>query len=103
MTTCVMESILREAMQDPGVTPPTDGAAEAGAKIYARRCAVCHGDHREGAQPSSPALVGIGSRLTASQVKEIVHNGKNGMPAFPSLKDEDLGTLLRFLGVEEKA
>jgi cytochrome c oxidase cbb3-type subunit III len=72
-------------------------ADDAGAAAYAKRCAMCHGDHREGHPPAIPSLVGIGKQLTEAQITEIVHNGKGGMPAFGDLKDPELAALLHFL------
>lgn len=91
----------------PAVAPsagamPADGPGGAGAHIYARRCSTCHGAQREGSPPSTPSLVGVGSRLTASQMMEIIHHGKGTMPAFASLKDHELESLLHFLGVDDK-
>jgi quinoprotein glucose dehydrogenase len=38
--------------------------------------------------------------MNASQAADLIHIGKGTMPAFPTLKDQELETLLRFLGVE---
>jgi quinoprotein glucose dehydrogenase len=45
----------------------------------------------------------VGSRLTPSQATDIIHHGKGKMPAFTSLRDLDLETLLRFLGIVANA
>jgi glucose dehydrogenase len=74
----------------------------AGAKVYAKKCAMCHGDQREGNAPAFPALVGLGSRMTAPQVADLVRNGKGRMPGQPSLQGPDLDSLLKYLGVGEK-
>ncbi len=73
----------------------------AGAASYAAHCAVCHGDDREGIPPSYPALIGIGSRMPRSEVLQLIHQGKDPMPAFPQLQGEELSALLRHLGVPE--
>jgi glucose dehydrogenase len=80
--------------------PPAD---KVGAAVYADRCAICHGDHREGIPPAFPILIGLGSRRTAAQTIEIIHNGKGVMPPFPDLKGSDLEALLRFLEVGDHA
>ncbi|HEX6770932.1 MAG TPA: c-type cytochrome, partial [Acidobacteriaceae bacterium] len=74
-----------------------------GAASYAAHCAICHGDNREGITPSFPALVGIGSRMPRAQVLALVHDGKGRMPGFPKLRDQELSSLLRFIGVPEHA
>jgi glucose dehydrogenase len=68
-------------------------------RLYAKNCAVCHGDHREGITPGFPALIGVESRLSAEQIEEIIRHGKGPMPAFsPSqLSDEGVQKLLQFL------
>jgi quinoprotein glucose dehydrogenase len=37
--------------------------------------------------------------MNAVQAADLIHKGKAAMPAFPSLKDHEMDTLLRFLGV----
>jgi len=71
----------------------------AGYRVYTAQCSSCHGAKREGLPPSFPSLIGVGQRMKASQATDLIHNGKGTMPAFPSLKDHELETLLRFLGV----
>ena len=69
----------------------------AGAKVYAEQCAVCHGEKLEGVQPA-PGLVGIGARMNAAQVSEVVQKGKGDMPPADA-KGGELDALLRFLEV----
>ena len=68
-----------------------------GAKVYAEQCAACHGEKLEGIQPA-PGLVGIGLRMNASQVAEVVQKGKGDMPPADA-KGAQLDALLRFLEV----
>lgn len=75
----------------------TAAADPAGAKVYAEQCAACHGEKLEGVQPA-PSLVGIGARLNASQVSEVVQKGKGDMPPADA-KGAQLDALLRFLEV----
>jgi glucose dehydrogenase/cytochrome c553 len=71
-----------------------------GAASYAKHCAICHGDQREGITPSFPALMGLGSRMTNEQTSEMIHKGKGRMPGFTSISDEaELTALLHYLGV----
>ncbi len=78
--------------------PPVDAA---GAGVYRDRCAICHGDNREGIPPSFPMLIGLGSRLSADQVAALVHTGKGRMPAMPDLAGPQLQALLRYLDVHQ--
>ncbi len=73
----------------------------AGSTAYRRRCAICHGDRMEGIAPSFPMLKGVDHRLSASQITELIHQGKGRMPAMPDLNGPELESLLRFLGMHE--
>ncbi len=69
-----------------------------GAKIYAERCAVCHGPNGKGDGPGGAALNPkprdhtdgkyMNSR-TDEQLLEVIHNGKNAMPAWKGILTED--------------
>jgi cbb3-type cytochrome c oxidase subunit III len=72
-------------------------AADPGASAYAQHCAICHGDHREGILPAFPPLVGIEHQMSDEQITALIHTGKGRMPAFPDLKDPELGNLLKYL------
>lgn len=74
---------------------------KAGAGVYADRCAICHGDHREGIAPSFPMLIGVGERLNRGQIVDLIQNGKGQMPGSPDLQGADLKALLHFLGVPD--
>jgi len=76
-----------------------DPDALAGAGVYTASCSLCHGEKREGTPPSIPALLGVGQRMNASQVTDLIHNGKGTMPPFPTIEDHELSALLRFLRV----
>ena len=71
----------------------------AGASSYQTHCAICHGDHREGIAPSFPALLGIGSRMTKQQIKEIVEKGKGRMPGFKLIPAHEMDSLLVYMGI----
>jgi glucose dehydrogenase len=95
---------VAEMKAAPSVLGMTGQAAadEAGAAVYKDKCAVCHGDHREGIAPAFPMLIGLGNRSTAAQTVAEIHNGKGAMPPFPDLKGPDLDALLRFLEVSDQ-
>jgi glucose dehydrogenase len=76
---------------------PTAATDPAGAKVYAEQCATCHGEKLEGVQPA-PSLVGVGARMNAAQVTEVVQKGKGDMPPADA-KGAQLEALLRFLQV----
>jgi mono/diheme cytochrome c family protein len=69
----------------------------AGAESYAKHCAVCHGEQREGILPGFPPLLGINHRMADNKIAELVHTGKGRMPGFPNLQDGELTALLHYL------
>lgn len=74
-----------------------DPARQAGAKVYADDCAICHGDRMEGIAPSFPALLGIEAREPQEKILAVIRDGKGRMPGFPSLSSEETGSLMDFL------
>ena len=68
-----------------------------GATLYAARCAVCHGEHREGILPAFPPLLGLSRQMTEVQVEDTIHKGKGRMPAFPDLSADQAGQIAHFL------
>lgn len=84
-----------ESAQKANVPPP-----DRGAQSYASHCAICHGDQREGILPGFPSLLGIRRQMTDQQISALIHTGKGRMPAFPSLQDGELQSLLHYLTAE---
>jgi glucose dehydrogenase len=74
------------------------GTDPVGGKLYAKNCAICHGDDRLGAPSNYPGLLGVRARLTDSQILANIHQGKGRMPAFPKLTADDNAAILRYLG-----
>jgi quinoprotein glucose dehydrogenase len=78
-----------------GLVPNTgENSARA---IYMSQCSVCHGEKMAVAPPAMPSLVGVGSRLTRTQMEATIKNGKGRMPSFPNLTDDQLFALTNFL------
>jgi quinoprotein glucose dehydrogenase len=80
----------------------TDTGNSPGRGTYLSQCSVCHGDHRQGAPPEFPTLLGITKRLTPDRITATIHQGKGRMPAFP-LEGKQLSDLLRYLGTSSDA
>ena len=74
-----------------------------GAASYQKRCAICHGDNREGISPSFPALLGVGARMTVDQSVAIIQHGKGRMPGFAVVQGPEMDALLKYLGVTPSA
>src|SRR5579862_5072223 len=77
---------------------PESPAANAGASVYARNCAACHGRDREGTPPSVPSLIGVRQKLSEDQIAKMIHDGKAPMPPFPAMPKEQVDALISFLG-----
>lgn len=86
-----------EISAPPAARP--EATDDAGAQVYAVRCADCHGDHLQGSRRHFPMLIGVAARLTEAQVRALIHDGKGKMPAMDDIPDADVASLLRFLGI----
>lgn len=78
------------------------GDADKGKALYATNCTMCHQATRAGMPPMVPSLVGVSSRLTAAQIREVINAGKTGgampMPAFgDKLSKSDVNNLIAYL------
>jgi len=65
--------------------------------LYLNQCAVCHGEKMAGSPPAIPSLVGLGERMQASQAIATIKNGKERMPGFSNLDDDQLYALLAYV------
>jgi quinoprotein glucose dehydrogenase len=77
--------------------PQSDLHKEAtpGQAVYRQRCAICHGQNRQG-QGMIPSLAGLSGRLSESEVTDILKTGRNSMPPI-AIADGDRRDLLNFL------
>ena len=85
-----------------GRMPDAKMAAE-GAKIFGSTCGFCHGENARGA--SAPDLLRSPVVLDDNQgelIGKTVHEGRpaKGMPAFPSLSDEQLRDIAEYLHLQ---
>ena len=105
----LLQGPIEAAQQSPALnaeTPaqtPAVATKDIGAESYAKRCAICHGDLREGILPGFPPLMGINHRLKDEQIAELIHAGKGRMPGFPTLQNGELSALMHFLTSAEPA
>jgi len=68
-----------------------------GADLYAQNCSVCHGKDRHGNPPAIPSLVNVTKRLSQSEILNILKNGRNGMPSFAHLPENQRRAIVDFL------
>jgi quinoprotein glucose dehydrogenase len=68
-----------------------------GKSLYERNCASCHGRDLQGSPPEFPSLVTVGRKLNEAELRRIIRSGGGRMPAFPSIGDAAMTSLIRYL------
>lgn len=80
--------------KNEGAAPAGETAAVDVEKIVNSKCISCHGKNLEGA--SAPALDKVGATYSETEIRDIIINGKNGMP--PGLiKGEEADAVAKWL------
>ena len=71
---------------------------EPGRQIFVSRCASCHGSDGNGGE-LGPAIVTRVPARTDADLTSLFRQGlpTAGMPAFPTLRDQDIGDLIRYV------
>ncbi len=69
----------------------------AGQLVYSKYCISCHGPELKGNGTSFPSLVDIDKKYNAGKLWQIVSHGKNMMPAFKQIPEDEKNELLAFL------
>jgi mono/diheme cytochrome c family protein len=74
-------------------------ALRAGAKLYARECASCHGSNREGLRHAPPLLQPEVQRAASGTLFWVLRNGSlhRGMPSFAHLPEAQRWQIVTFL------
>ena len=85
------------ARQDP--LDGEEGARQAGAKLYARECASCHGVHGEGVRRTPPLKRADIRQAPPGALFWVLENGslRNGMPSFAHLPEQQRWQIVTFL------
>jgi quinoprotein glucose dehydrogenase len=65
--------------------------------VYNRYCISCHGAALKGNGTSYPSLINLYKKYNEEQLRKIIENGKNMMPAFKQINESDKGRLVAFL------
>lgn len=84
------------AMREPATLPSDAAVPRTGAAVYSAACASCHGLDRRG-RGRAPSLAGIGSRLSAPQVEQVLNLGRGFMPSFANLVDAEKSAVISYL------
>jgi mono/diheme cytochrome c family protein len=79
-------------------------ARRAGAKLYVRECAACHGLEREGAATAPPLSAAAVSGAPAGALFWVLRNGslKRGMPSFAHLPEPQRWQIITYLRGEDR-
>ncbi len=72
------------------------GGLAGGVAVYQANCQVCHGQNRLGVTPY-PTIVGATTRLSPTDLRAVIMNGRNQMPAFHQLSAAELDGVIAFL------
>ncbi|GMB09110.1 cytochrome c551 [Thermolongibacillus altinsuensis] len=76
--------------KDGGATQTASAAED----IYKKSCAGCHGQNLEGG--AGPALDKVGSKYSQDEIKNIIANGRGGMPG-GLIQGEDVDKVAEWL------
>ena len=68
-----------------------------GKSVYNKYCLACHGPELKGNGTTFPSLVNLQAKLKEEQIRILLENGKNMMPAFKQISETDKDALLAFL------
>ena len=71
--------------------------AVSGHNTYNKYCISCHGPELKGNGAAYPSLVDIGKRYKEAQIRKIIESGRNMMPSFKQIPDNERAALIDFL------
>jgi len=82
---------------------PDEAAAKKGEPLYKQNCGTCHGDNARGSQgPNLVRSVTVLHDEKGEEIGPVIKNGRPqaGMPAFPTLSQDDLYNIAQFLHLQ---
>ena len=92
-----LPSLLKLELDATAKVSEGSSQEEKGRVAFQSQCRLCHGAELRGQPPAVPSLIDVGSRLSASEVRAVITNGRGPMPAFSRLSSEKLDSLLAYL------
>jgi quinoprotein glucose dehydrogenase len=84
------------AMREIAKVAPSAGSPRSGVEAYAVACASCHGPDRRG-RDRAPSLIGVGTRLSADQIRQVIERGRGFMPSFANLPEDEKQSIIAYL------
>ncbi len=85
------------ALRDTARLGSVTNSVRTGREVYAASCVSCHKADRIGDRDRVPSLVGIGSRRTAAEVRQVLDGGKGFMPSFAALREQEKQAVVAYL------
>ena len=85
------------AMRDTASLGSTSGTPRTGPAVYAAACASCHKADRKGDGDRVASLVGISSRRTSEEIRQVLERGKGFMPSFAALMEPEKRAIVAYL------
>lgn len=73
------------------------------ASLYQAQCSGCHGADRQGSPPAFPSLVESTERLSASEMAQVIQNGRGRMPPFSTVQTIVLAKLIDYVRTGKEA
>ncbi len=87
------------AMRERADLGSSSGAPRGGAAVYAATCVSCHKADRRGDGDRVPSLVGIGTRRSEAEIRQVLEYGRGFMPSFAALiASEKVAIIAHVLG-----
>jgi len=68
-----------------------------GAALFQKNCAACHSADLGGRPPAFPSLKEVKTRMSRSQIAELLKTGRNNMPSFAHLSEAERNAITGFL------
>ncbi|AVR45168.1 pyrrolo-quinoline quinone [Christiangramia fulva] len=81
----------------PKEDPSPKSLKKKGKGVYDKYCMSCHGNDRRGNGTSYPPLTNLNKKYEKEHILAIIENGRNMMPAFGTLKEDEEKALLNYL------
>jgi quinoprotein glucose dehydrogenase len=68
-----------------------------GKNVYNQYCIACHGTDLKGNGPAYPSITEVHKLYNANSLKKLIDNGKNMMPSFKQIPENEKDALVAFL------